>query len=133
MLRASRAAALGRKALDVDDQLQQAVLADLALEDRHDVAIVALDDLGVRIQNRFANVGLVGDHGAAVVQLAPDGRTHCAARAAALCVGNVAGHAAILLKQLFTLVRHGPAACRPPASLRNHAGSITVTQPPMSE
>ena len=87
-----------RKALDVNDQLQQAFFADLPLEHRHDVALVSFDDLRVGIENRFADIGFIGDHGAAVVEHAPVSEHIQQRRAAALAIGDVAGHAAILLK-----------------------------------
>src|SRR5580658_3540084 len=63
-----RSWSLRRKTLDERDQLQQAVFADLPLKHRHDVAMVTLDDFRVGVENRFANVSLIRNHRASVVE-----------------------------------------------------------------
>ena len=54
----------------VGDQLQQLLLADQALEGRHD-RLEARHDLGLRVQDRLADVGLVGDDLAAALRARP--------------------------------------------------------------
>src|SRR5690348_12556740 len=56
-----------RKRLDEGDQLNNLLLAQLALKVRHDIRLEAADDLGVRIENRFPYVGIVRDDRTAVV------------------------------------------------------------------
>ena len=58
----------GLKRFDIGDDLQHAFFADLTLERRHD-RLIAGDDLGARIENRFAKVVFVGEQRAAVLQL----------------------------------------------------------------
>src|SRR5579864_2501253 len=88
----------GRQAFYICDQLQQAIFADLSLEHGHDVTLVTFDDLRVRIEDRFADVSLVGEYGTAVVEHNRFAEHIQERRAAALAIGDVARHAAILLK-----------------------------------
>src|SRR6202040_3338622 len=57
------------KRFNIDDQLQQPFLADLALESGHHVRLEAGNYFCVGIQNRFADISVVGHHGLAILKL----------------------------------------------------------------
>src|SRR5436309_15005329 len=64
----SRASFLCAECPDVREQLQQLFLAELPLKGRH-LRRIAGDDLRRRIEDRFADVGLVGRDGSAALEL----------------------------------------------------------------
>src|SRR5665213_671613 len=98
-----------RKALDVDDELQQLFLADLPLESGHHVALIAGHDLRIGIENGFTKISLVGDHRSAVVKLHGVPENIAQRWTAPFLIEDVARDAAVLFKQLFTLLGHAAA------------------------
>ena len=71
---AAGAAACRSSDFDVGDQLQQLLFGHQPLERRHD-RLEAGHDLRLRVQDRLAEVGLVGHHRAAALRARPRGRT----------------------------------------------------------
>src|SRR5882724_1539150 len=61
------ASVLRSERADVREQLQQLLLAQLALKGRH-LGLIAGDDLRRRIEDRFTDVALVGFDGAAALE-----------------------------------------------------------------
>ncbi len=104
----------GTEPLDVCHQGDELFLADLSLEIRHDV-LESGSDLCSRINNRFAQVRLVGNHRPTVIQQHRLAKEPHQVRAASLVVGTVAHRASILQERLFALrgQRAVGTACRP--------------------
>ena len=95
----ARSCPLLAQRLHVGDQLQQLFLADQALEGRHD-RLEPGDDLGLRIDDRLADVRLVRGHDLAVLELHRLAEHVGQYRTASLGLGEVAGVARQVLKEL---------------------------------
>ena len=97
------AGAGGRQRFDISNQLNHVFFAELALEVGHDISVETVDDLGVRLENRFAQIGIIGNDRSSVIQLDRFIVKTFQNRAAALFVEQVASGAAVLGEKLLAL------------------------------
>ena len=109
LFRPDRLPGTSGQTLDVGDQLHQSFFADLPLKSRHDVALEICDDLRIWIHDRFADVGVIGNHPAPVVQLHWVPIEIAQHRTTSLLIQQVATAAAELLEQLLALLGHRSA------------------------